>query len=133
MNKLIIVVAVALIKNKKVFFQERPAEKSMPFLWELPGGKIKIGETPEIALIREVNEELGISINSVDLQSLTFISHAYKNFNLLMTVYLCKKWMGNIFPRENQKFKFFNKNELKKINILEADLSLIDHLKVHIN
>ena len=133
MNKLIIVAAVALIKNKKVFFQERPAEKSMPFLWELPGGKIKIGETPEIALIREVNEELGISINSVDLRSLTFISHAYKDFNLLMPVYLCKKWMGNIFPRENQKFKFFNKNELKKINILEADLSLIDHLKVHIN
>jgi len=133
MNKLIIVAAVALIKNKKVFFQERPAEKSMPFLWELPGGKIKIGETPEIALIREVNEELGIFINSVDLRSLTFISHAYKDFNLLMPVYLCKKWMGNIFPRENQKFKFFNKNELKKINILEADLSLIDHLKVHIN
>ena len=133
MNKLIIVAAVALIKNKKVFFQERPAEKSMPFLWELPGGKIKIGETPEIALIREVNEELGIFINSVDLRSLTFISHAYKDFNLLMPVYLCKKWMGNILPRENQKFKFFNKNELKKINILEADLSLIDHLKVHIN
>ena len=96
MNKLIIVVAVALIKNKKVLFQERPSEKSMPFLWELPGGKIKIGETPEMALIREVNEELGISINSVDLRSLTFISHSYKDFNLLMPVYLCKKWIGNI-------------------------------------
>ena len=132
MNKLIIVVAVALIKNKKVLFQERPSEKSMPFLWELPGGKIKIGETPEIALIREVNEELGISINFVDLRSLTFISHSYKDFNLLMPVYLCKKWIGNIFPRENQKFKFFNKNELKKINILEADLPLIDDLEVHI-
>ena len=69
MNKLIIVVAVALIKNKKVLFQERPSEKSMPFLWELPGGKIQIGETPETALIREVNEELGISINFVDLRS----------------------------------------------------------------
>jgi 8-oxo-dGTP diphosphatase len=132
MNKLIIVVAVALIKNKKVLFQERPSEKSMPFLWELPGGKIKIGETPEMALIREVNEELGISINPVDLRSLTFISHSYKDFNLLMPVYLCKKWIGNIFPRENQKFKFFNKNELKKINILEADLPLIDDLEVHI-
>ena len=132
MSKLIIVVAVALIKNKKVLFQERPSEKSMPFLWELPGGKIKIGETPEIALIREVNEELGISINSVDLRSLTFISHSYKDFNLLMPVYLCKKWIGNIFPKENQKFKFFNKNELKKINILEADLPLIDDLEVHI-
>ena len=132
MNKLIIVAAVALIKNKKVLFQERPSEKSMPFLWELPGGKIKIGETPEMALIREVNEELGISINPVDLRSLTFISHSYKDFNLLMPVYLCKKWIGNIFPRENQKFKFFNKNELKKINILEADLPLIDDLEVHI-
>ena len=132
MSKLIIVVAVALIKNKKVLFQERPSEKSMPFLWELPGGKIKIGETPEIALIREVNEELGISINFVDLRSLTFISHSYKDFNLLMPVYLCKKWIGNIFPKENQKFKFFNKNELKKINILEADLPLIDDLEVHI-
>jgi len=132
MNKLIIVVAVALIKNKKVLFQERPSEKSMPFLWELPGGKIKIGETPEMALIREVNEELGISINPVDLRSLTFISHSYKDFNLLMPVYLCKKWIGNIFPKENQKFKFFNKNELKKINILEADLPLIDDLEVHI-
>ena len=132
MSKLIIVVAVALIKNKKVLFQERPSEKSMPFLWELPGGKIQIGETPEIALIREVNEELGISINSVDLRSLTFISHAYKDFNLLMPVYICKKWIGNIFPRENQKFKFFNRNELKKINILEADLPLIDDLEVHI-
>ena len=132
MNKLIIVAAVALIKNKKVLFQERPSEKSMPFLWELPGGKIKIGETPEMALIREVNEELGISINPVDLRSLTFISHSYKDFNLLMPVYLCKKWIGNIFPKENQKFKFFNKNELKKINILEADLPLIDDLEVHI-
>ena len=132
MNKLIIVVAVALIKNKKVLFQERPSEKSMPFLWELPGGKIKIGETPEMALIREVNEELGISINPVDLRSLTFISHSYKDFNLLMPVYLCKKWIGNIFPKENQKFKIFNKNELKKINILEADLPLIDDLEVHI-
>ena len=132
MSKLIIVVAVALIKNKKVLFQERPSEKSMPFLWELPGGKIKIGETPEMALIREVNEELGISINPVDLRSLTFISHSYKDFNLLMPVYLCKKWIGNIFPKENQKFKIFNKNELKKINILEADLPLIDDLEVHI-
>jgi len=128
-NTLLIVVAAALIKDKKILFQRRPANKSMPFLWELPGGKIKTNETPERALCRELFEELGINIKINDLLPLTFVSYTYPSFNLLMLVYICKKWKGNFLLKENQKINFYNKHELIEIDMLEADKSLIDPLR----
>ena len=93
-NSLLLVVSAALIKDEKVLFQQRPADKSMPFLWELPGGKIKENESPEIALCRELHEELDVRIDK--LLPLTFISHSYPSFHLLMPVYICRKWEGSI-------------------------------------
>ena len=107
-NTLLIVVAAALIKDKKILFQRRPANKSMPFLWELPGGKIKTNETPEKALCRELFEELGINIKINDLLPFTFVSYTYPSFNLLMLVYICKKWKRNFllkFSDEDSKLK----------------------------
>ena len=128
-NTLLIVVAAALIKDKKILFQRRPANKSMPFLWELPGGKIKTNETPERALCRELFEELGINIKINDLLPFTFVSYTYPSFNLLMLVYICKKWKRNFLLKENQKINFYNKQELIEIDMLEADKSLIEPLR----
>ena len=126
-NSLLLVVSAALIKDEKVLFQQRPADKSMPFLWELPGGKIKANESPEIALCRELYEELDVRIGK--LLPLTFVSHSYPSFHLLMPVYVCRKWEGSIKSKENQKIQFFNKEELGNINMLKADKLLIQLLK----
>tara|TARA_B100001013_G_scaffold137538_1_gene80942 strand:+ start:158 stop:568 length:411 start_codon:yes stop_codon:yes gene_type:complete len=126
-NSLLLVVSAALIKDEKVLFQQRSADKSMPFLWELPGGKIKANESPEIALCRELYEELDVIIDK--LLPLTFVSHSYPGFHLLMPVYICRKWEGSIKSKENQIIQFFNKEELGKINMLKADKLLIQPLK----
>ena len=129
MNKLLLVVAMALVQNKKVLFQQRTSEKTMPQLWELPGGKMKNKETAEEAVIREIFEEIGVCVHPNDLLPLTFVSYVYPNFNLLMPVYLCKKWEGVIQSQENQKIKFLGITDLDKINMLEADRLLIPALK----
>ena len=126
-NSLLLVVSAALIQDEKVLFQQRPADKSMPFLWELPVGKIKAKESPEIALCRELYEELDVKIDN--LIPLTFISHSYPSFHLLMPVYICRKWKGSIKSKENQKIQFFNKEELSNIDMLQADKLLIKPLK----
>ena len=126
-NSLLLVVTAALIKDEKVLFQQRPADKSMPFLWELPGGKIKTHESPETALCRELHEELDVRIDK--LLPLTFVSYSYPSFHLLMPVYICRKWEGSIKSKENQKIQFFNKEELGNINMLKADKLLIQPLK----
>ena len=126
-NSLLLVVSAALIKDEKVLFQQRTADKSMPFLWELPGGKIKANESPETALCRELYEELDVRIDK--LLPLTFISHSYPSFHLLMPVYICRKWEGSIKSKENQKIRFFKKEELGNINMLKADKLLIKLLE----
>jgi len=126
-NSLLLVVSAALIKDEKILFQQRTADKSMPFLWELPGGKIKENESPEIALCREVYEELDVIIDK--LFPLTFVSYSYPSFHLLMPVYICRKWEGSIKSKENQIIQFFNKEELGNINMLKADKLLIQPLK----
>lgn len=128
-NKLLLVIAAALVKDKKILFQQRTADKSMPFLWELPGGKIKINESPETALSRELFEELGIHIRTRDLIPFTFVSYCYPDFHLLMPVYVCRKWEGNIFAKEKQLINFYSINELMNLKMLEADKVLIHPLK----
>ena len=120
------------IGGYKLFIQEisnSHKNKEKHGIYELPGGKIKTNEIPERALCRELFEELGINIKINDLLPLTFVSYPYPSFNLLMLVYICKKWKGNFLLKENQKINFYKKQELIGIDMLEADKSLIEPLR----
>jgi 8-oxo-dGTP diphosphatase len=102
--KTLLVSAVALIDTDgRVLLAQRPSGKSMAGLWEFPGGKIELGETPEAALVRELHEELGIDTWQSCLAPLTFASHSYDDFHLLMPVFACRKWEGIVAPKEKQK------------------------------
>ena len=102
--KLVLVAACALIDaDGRVLIAERPVGRSMAGLWEFPGGKVEAGETPEATLIRELKEELGIDVNEACLAPLTFASHAYEDFHLLMPLYVCRRWEGIVAPQENQR------------------------------
>lgn len=101
----------------------------MAGLWEFPGGKVEAGETPEAALVRELREELGIAVNAVDLKPLTFASHTYEKFHLLMPVYACSTWTGDIVPAENQAVAWATATELETYKMPPADIPLIEHLK----
>ena len=101
-----LVSAVALIDvDGSVLLAQRPAGKSMAGLWEFPGGKVEAGETPEAALIRELKEELDIDIRESCLAPLSFVSHSYEKFHLLMPLYICRTWRGKLTPREGQKHR----------------------------
>src|SRR3982074_1611646 len=102
--ELVLVVTCALVDaDSRVLLAQRPAGKPMAGLWEFPGGKVKEGETPEAALIRELAEELGIDVAASCPAPFTFASHAYADFHLLMPLYVCRKWQGSVTPREGQQ------------------------------
>ena len=124
--KTILVSAVALIdQDGRVLLAQRPNGKSMAGLWEFPGGKVETGETPEAALIRELQEELGINTWKSCLAPLTFASHAYDGFHLLMPLFACRKWEGVPLPRENQTLKWVRKQDLRAYEMPAADVPLI--------
>ena len=124
--KTVLVSAVALIdRDGRVLLAQRPEGKSMAGLWEFPGGKVEVGETPEAALIRELDEELGINTWKSCLAPLTFASHAYEDFHLLMPLFVCRKWEGMPQPRENQTLKWVRKQELRSYDMPAADVPLI--------
>lgn len=128
-SKVILVAACALIDaDGRVLIAERPAGKPMAGLWEFPGGKVDPGERPEDALIRELNEELGIVVNEACLAPLTFASHTYTEFHLLMPLYVCRRWQGVVSPREGQKLAWVRPNRLKEYPMPPADVPLISHL-----
>lgn len=128
--KLILVSAVALIDiDGRILLAQRPAGKSMAGLWEFPGGKVEQGETPEAALVRELQEELGINTWKSCLAPLTFASHAYDDFHLLMPVFACRKWEGTPQPKEGQTLKWAKVSELKKYPMPPADIPLIAMLR----
>jgi 8-oxo-dGTP diphosphatase len=103
-SKVVLVVAGALIDaDNRVLIARRPEGRAMAGLWEFPGGKVEPGETPEAALIRELREELSIEIQPRCLAPFTFASHAYDDFHLLMPLYLCRRWIGEVKPREGQQ------------------------------
>src|SRR5918994_3505078 len=103
MPPMILVVAVALIDaDNRVLIAQRPEGKPLAGLWEFPGGKVEAGERPEETLIRELKEELGIDVREPCLAPLTFASHAYESFHLLMPLFVCRRWDGLVEPRENQ-------------------------------
>lgn len=100
------VVAVALLDaDSRILLAQRPAGKHLGGLWEFPGGKVEPGETPEAALIREIREELGIDIRESCLAPLTFVSHSYEKFHLLMPVYVCRTWRGKITAHEGSTLR----------------------------
>lgn len=128
--KTVLVSAVALIDvDGRVLLAQRPVGKSMAGLWEFPGGKVESGETPEVALIRELEEELGINTWASCLAPLTFASHSYDDFHLLMPLFACRKWEGTPVSKENQALKWVRPSELKAYPMPAADLPLIPILR----
>lgn len=128
--KIVLVSAVALIDvDGRVLLAQRPPGKSMAGLWEFPGGKVEPEETPEAALIRELQEELGIDTWASCLAPLTFASHAYDDFHLLMPLFACRKWEGTPRAREGQTLKWVRANELKDYPMPAADIPLIPILR----
>ena len=128
--KMILVSAVALIdRDGRVLLAQRPEGKSMAGLWEFPGGKLEEGETPEAALVRELHEELGIETWDSCLAPLTFASHKYEDFHLLMPLYACRKWSGIVQPKEGQTLKWVAARDLSKYPMPAADLPLIPLLR----
>ena len=124
--KTVLVSAVALIDpDGRILLAQRPLGKSMAGLWEFPGGKVEAGETPELALIRELEEELGISTWESCLAPLTFASHTYDDFHLLMPLFACRKWEGTPQAREGQTLKWVRSNALKDYPMPAADVPLI--------
>jgi 8-oxo-dGTP diphosphatase len=127
--KLLLVVAVALIDaDSRVLIAERPDGKQLAGLWEFPGGKIEPGERPEDGLIRELAEELGITVEPACLAPLTFASHAYESFHLLMPLYVCRRWSGIVQPREGQRLKWVHPRDLRGYPMPPADEPLIPPL-----
>ncbi|MFC0279045.1 8-oxo-dGTP diphosphatase MutT [Falsigemmobacter intermedius] len=128
--KIVLVSAVALVDaDGRVLLAQRPEGKSLAGLWEFPGGKVEAGETPEAALIRELKEELGIDTWSSCLAPLTFASHAYENFHLLMPLFVCRRWQGTPQPREGQVLKWVAPTALKEYPMPPADIPLIPILR----
>lgn len=129
--KTVLVAAVALIDpDGRVLLAQRPEGKSMAGLWEFPGGKVEPGETPEAALIRELQEELGIDTWSSCLAPLSFASHSYDDFHLLMPLYACRKWNGVVQPQEGQKLKWVHARELRDYPMPPADIPLLPMLQM---
>jgi 8-oxo-dGTP diphosphatase len=128
--RIILVSAVALIDPEgRVLLAQRPPGKSLAGLWEFPGGKVEPGESPEAALIRELKEELGIDTWKSCLAPLTFASHAYPEFHLLMPLFACRKWEGIVTPREGQTLAWVRPNALRDYPMPPADLPLIPVLR----
>jgi len=125
----VLVAACALIDaDGRVLIAERPAGKSMAGLWEFPGGKVEAGERPEECLIRELAEELGIAVNEACLAPLTFASHNYPDFHLLMPLYVCRRWEGIVTPREGQRLAWVKPQRLRDYPMPPADEPLVSHL-----
>ncbi len=126
----VLVVAVALVDvDGRVLIAKRPPGKKMAGLWEFPGGKVDIGETPEQALIRELKEELGIDTRQSCLAPLTFASHAYDDMHLLMPLYACRVWQGDPVPKEGQELAWVRPVRMKDYPMPPADVPLIAMLR----
>ena len=127
--KLLLVVAAALVDaDNRVLLAQRPKGKAMEGLWEFPGGKIDPDERPEVALIRELKEELGVIVKEACLAPLTFASHRYEDFHLLMPLWICRRWDGFVQPLDGQALKWVRARDLRNYPMPPADAPLIPHL-----
>ncbi len=128
--RLVLVSAVALIDaDGRILVAQRPEGKAMAGLWEFPGGKVEPDETPEAALIRELREELGIDTAEACLAPLTFASHAYPDFHLLMPLFVCRRWQGTPQAREGQALRWVRAADLRDLPMPPADLPLVPILR----
>ena len=129
MNPLLLVVACALVDvDGRVLIGQRPDNKALGGLWEFPGGKVEPGETPEETLIRELEEELSIAVKPACLAPLSFVSHAYEDFHLLMPLWVCRKWSGTVSARAHAALKWVRPNRLRDYPMPPADAPLIPAL-----
>ena len=127
--KIVLVAACALVDaDGRVLIAQRPAGKTMVGLWEFPGGKIEDRERPEQTLIRELREELGIVVSEACLAPLTFASHSYADFHLLMPLYVCRRWEGTVAAMEGQQLAWVKPNRLRDYDMPPADVPLVSHL-----
>ncbi|GGZ34792.1 8-oxo-dGTP diphosphatase MutT [Asticcacaulis endophyticus] len=127
--KTILVVAAALVDDDgRVLIAQRPEGKQLAGLWEFPGGKVEAGETPEAALIRELNEELGITVKQACLAPFVFASHTYETFHLLMPLYLIRRWDGQPTAIEHQAIKWVKPNDMRSYPMPPADDPLVAYL-----
>lgn len=129
MSILLVVACALLDADGRVLLAQRPKQKTLGGLWEFPGGKLEAGETPEACLIRELREELGIDVTAACLAPLTFASHGYADFHLLMPLYICRKWQGICQPLEGQQLKWVRPARLRDYPMPPADEPLIAHLQ----
>ena len=128
-GQLLLVAACALIDaDGRVLIAQRPQGKGMAGLWEFPGGKLEPGETPEQALIRELDEELGITVKEACLAPLTFATHDYREFHILLALFVCRRWEGTPVPREHDAIRWVRANRLREFPMPPADAPLISHL-----
>jgi 8-oxo-dGTP diphosphatase len=128
-TKIVLVAACALVDSDgRVLIAQRPQGKPMAGLWEFPGGKVEHGERPEETLIRELKEELGITVSEACLAPLVFASHGYPDFHLLMPLYVCRRWDGTVTAREAQQLAWVKPNRLRDYEMPPADVPLISHL-----
>jgi 8-oxo-dGTP diphosphatase len=126
---IVLVAACALVDSDgRVLIAQRLAGRPMAGLWEFPGGKVETGESPEQTLIRELEEELGIIVNEACLAPLTFASHTYTDFHLLMPLYVCRRWEQTVTAKEGQKLAWVRPNKLRDYPMPPADIPLIAHL-----
>ena len=129
-KELRIAVAVALLDTDgRVLVQRRPDEKPMGGFWEFPGGKPKAGESSEQALVREVQEELGLKLEEACLAPFTFASHSYPEFHLLLALYICRNWSGQVVPMEGQELRWLFPKKLNEVKLLPADIPLVAALR----
>ena len=127
--KIVLVAACALVDaDGRVLIAQRPEGKTMAGLWEFPGGKIEADERPEQTLIRELREELGIVVSEACLAPLTFASHSYADFHLLMPLYVCRRWEGTVTAMEGQRLAWVKPNRLWDYDMPPADVPLVSHL-----
>lgn len=129
-TRTVLVAACALVDpDSRVLLAQRPPGKSMAGLWEFPGGKVETEERPEEALIRELNEELGITVREPCLAPLSFASHTYPDFHLLMPLYICRRWEGFVRAAEGQTIKWVKPADLRNFEMPPADVPLIPMLR----
>ncbi len=128
--KLVLVAAAALLDpDNRVLIAQRPEGKQLAGMWEFPGGKVEAGERPEETLIRELDEELGIAVKEACLAPLTFASHAYESFHLLMPLFACRRWQGAPQSREGQALAWVRPQELRRYPMPPADVPLVPILR----